>query len=463
MAGRAAGVAALIVVAAPAAPAFALGGGGSGGFSDGGGLGGLGGGGGFIFGPIWFVVAIFILRLLMSMYRREAMQRRRDGRPPLTPAILLSQLVLWLLWPLDVFREARARRHRVRRVEVAAAEAAEEDPLFAPDTVRASADGLFRDVQDAWTADDRTALAALAGPTLVAEWERRLDDFAHRGWRNEVEIIGDLRIEYVGLVNREDDREDAVTVRIAAHVRDIVRDRRGQVVRRRGSASETHRVCEYWMLGKRDGRWIVVQIEQRREGLHVLHEPIVATPWGDDERLHREATVEQAEENRLAASDLAAIGPPEIDEDARLAALDLSLVDGRFAPDVLATEVRYAVTAWAQAIDGDRTAIDAVATPQALTELLYADDAAQRTRRVVRGLSVKAIRIAGLGADTTPAHMDVEIEATGIAYTEDRSTLIVVEGDRVRRRTVAQRWRLELTDAPTHPWRIVSVTAPVAS
>ncbi len=47
--------------------------------------------------------------------------------------------------------------------------------------------------------------------------------------------------------------------------------------------------------------------------------------------------------------------------------------------------------------------------------------------------------------------MTVEVHATGIAYTEDRSTLIVVSGDRARRRSLAQRWRMELSgeaDAP---------------
>ena len=39
--------------------------------------------------------------------------------------------------------------------------------------------------------------------------------------------------------------------------------------------------------------------------------------------------------------------------DAHAAALDLSLADGRFAPDVLEITARRAATAWAEAVDGD--------------------------------------------------------------------------------------------------------------
>ena len=84
-------------------------------------------------------------------------------------------------------------------MELAAAEAAEEDPEFAPDHVRATARDLFFEIQNAWDAEDRVHLRGLVGPDLLHEWERRLDDFDRRGWRNHVEPIGEPTIEYVGL------------------------------------------------------------------------------------------------------------------------------------------------------------------------------------------------------------------------------------------------------------------------
>jgi len=264
---------------------IALAGGGTGGFGggEGGGFGGGGGlflGHGFVFGPAWLILALFLLRLVLNAYHRDARRRRADGRPPLSPATLLAALTLALLWPLDVLRERRALPGRVRRVRAAAAEASADDERWSTEAVHRAAEALFRDAQRAWSHDDRDGLARIAGPTLLREWDRRLDDFARRGWRNEIDVQGELRLDHVGLARRGDPRTDTVCVRVAARVRDVVRDRRGRVVRRRGSAREAHRVVEWWTLGTGpDGGWIVVRIEQRREGLHQLREPIVATPW----------------------------------------------------------------------------------------------------------------------------------------------------------------------------------------
>src|SRR5206468_304781 len=106
-------------------------------------------------------IGVFLARLLLAAYRRDAAQRSRDGSPPLTPALVLSWLSLWLLWPLVVFGEWRRRRQRVRRVRLAAAEASEEHSMFAVDVVHDAAEGLFRDVQAAWSRDDREHLATL--------------------------------------------------------------------------------------------------------------------------------------------------------------------------------------------------------------------------------------------------------------------------------------------------------------
>ncbi len=61
-------------------------------------------------------------------------------------------------------RQARRRvAQRQRRVETAAAVAAEEDEAFAPDVVKANATALFKQIQAAWDRGDRAALAQLVG------------------------------------------------------------------------------------------------------------------------------------------------------------------------------------------------------------------------------------------------------------------------------------------------------------
>jgi len=44
-------------------------------------------------------------------------------------------------------------------------------------------------------------------------------------------------------------------------------------------------VTEYWTLGRRDGRWILLSIEQHAEGRHHLGDAIVALP-SEDDRVH---------------------------------------------------------------------------------------------------------------------------------------------------------------------------------
>src|SRR6185503_8843212 len=94
--------------------------------------------------------------------------------------------------------------------------------------VKTAARDLHKAIVEAWTARDRAALATLVGPDLMAEWSLRLDDFDRKGWHNITERMADPTIEYLGLVNREGEKEDRVTVRIEAPIRDYVVDSSGE-------------------------------------------------------------------------------------------------------------------------------------------------------------------------------------------------------------------------------------------
>jgi len=256
-------------------------------------------------------------------------------------------------------RAARRRTaQRQRRVELAAAEAADDDPAFAPDVVRPAAATLFTEIQAAWDSGDRVHLRGLVAPTLLAEWERRLDDLDSKGWHNRVQPLEEPKVEYVGLTNRGSTGSDRVVVRIEARLRDYVVDRSGRRIKRVGRITETVRVREFWTLGKRDGHWIVMSIEQGGEGSHALDEQIVATPWSDEQSMRDEALVEGAVAEAVPeGTKVAEVADLQFEGDARAAALDLSLADGRFAPDVLEVAARRAVAAWAEAVDGDDSAL----------------------------------------------------------------------------------------------------------
>jgi predicted lipid-binding transport protein (Tim44 family) len=452
-------VAVLALIVAPAA--FAGAGGGSAGFSGGGGDGGGGGGGG----------SGFALFILFELLFHIALLGHGLGALVLIGLALLYLFVTRVVPHMQAAAATRAGarsggRHRTsnreRRVELAAAEAAEDDPEFAPEQVRANARNVFLEIQKAWDAEDRVHLRGLVAPDLLAEWERRLDDFDRRGWRNHVEPIGEPRIEYVGLHHKGDRDNDRVVVKIDARLKDYVIDRYGRHLKRTGRLGETTRIREFWTLGRRGDHWVLISIEQGAEGKHALDEQIVSTPWTDERGLRDQAMVEAAVADAVPqGTKISEVADLQFEGDAHSAANDLSLADGRFAPDVLEIAARRAVDAWAQAIDGDDANLRKIATPAATRDLLYAGDTSERIRLVVRGPVVNRIRIVGLDAGAEPPTMTIEVDLTGRRYLENRDTTAVVAGSRSRATSFTERWTLALNGDKAEPWRITSVATPV--
>lgn len=374
--------------------------------------------------------------------------------------IVLGALAFLLASSISAARVRKHRRERVARTTLAAAEAAEDDAYFAADEVIRGARELFLACQRAWGKCDLDRLGQLVGDDLMKEWRRRLNDFRSKGWHNEVDVHGTPEVEYVGLVNRADDTEDRVVVRITATMRDVVRKHDGSIMKKNGSNSEVNTVSEYWTLARRDDHWIVVSIEQDAEGAHHLDAPLVPTPWSDDQRDRDDARVELAVANSApAGTEVADLVSLDFADDAHAAALDLSLVDDRFSPQVLEAAARRAVAGWAEAVDGDDTALESVAAPGAVRELLYGGDASEKTRLVVRGPVLEALRIAELDKDAEPPAFTVEATLRGRRYVEDRDTLALISGSRDSEVTFTERWRLALDGTGPMPWRLTAASS----
>jgi predicted lipid-binding transport protein (Tim44 family) len=406
------------------------GGGGGGGFVGGGGAGGAGGG----FSPILFVlIVLVVLGVLIAGLIQNARYRRR-------------------------------RAVRVRQTELAAAAAAPDDADFDPEAVRTAAAALFIDIQRHWSANEIDALDQLVGADLMVEWRRRLEDFQRKGWHNRCEPKAQPEVEYVGLVNREGEDEDRVVVRICASLDDYVVDRHGNTIMKDGQTDPHTTLVEWWTLHPPGERWRLLSIESEAEGRHHLESELIAVPWGDD-RVADDALVETAVAEAVPAGvAVSEIAPAVLDGDARAAALDLALADGRFAPDVLEVAARRAVEAWVEAIDGADDALEALADQDAIDALLYGSDGSRaggRTRVVVRGARVVALTIAALDPHATPATMTAEVRLRGRRYVEDRDTADVLSGSKSADRETAQRWTFALAagavDAGALPWRLVAV------
>jgi predicted lipid-binding transport protein (Tim44 family) len=347
----------------------------------------------------------------------------------------------------------RGRRtvSREDAVRLAAVEAGDDDPLFDVSVVVDRAAALFVAIQRAWSADDVQALRRLVGPDLMVEWEARLADFRRKGWRNRVDVLAGPDVRYVGVTNRVADSEDRVVVRLTARLRDVVVDRYGDVIP--SDEGEVAGVSEFWTLGKRAGEWVLVSVEQEREGAHHLSAPLVAAPEGDDLRLRADAVMQVAAADDVPAEQVAGMLSPSFSGNARAAALDLSLVDGRFAPDVLATAVGEIVEAWTAAVDGPDELLAAQATPEALQELLY-PTASRRDRLVIRGPRVEALQINAV-TPGPPPEVRLQLDVSGVQYIEDRDTTQILAGRKRKPTTTQQQWTLRLSDDARRPWTVV--------
>jgi predicted lipid-binding transport protein (Tim44 family) len=379
---------------------------------------------------------------------------------PVVVIVVLGSFVLLVL-SLVIWGQIQKRkvRRRAERVRAASAEAAEDDAYLAADAVEREAAELFREAQEAWDRRDRRRLAELVGEDLMVEWALRLDDFDSKGWHNRVEVVEEPKIQYVGLTNREDDSEDRAVVRIEAQLKSYVLDREGKRHMRTGAKTEDMRLWEYWTLARRDGHWTVTSIEQHAEGGHHLDEEIVASPWSDS-RVADEALAELASEDKVpegfTTADLAEL---DFDGDARRQALDLSLADARFAPDLLEAAARRAVAAWAEAVDGEDEPLEAVASAEAVDQLLYGGDHSRKTRLVIRGPRVKKIKIRRVDVAREPAAMDVQVDVFGRRYVEARDTAAVVRGDKNRPQLFVEQWLLTLDGSDDSPWRLADAAA----
>ena len=416
--------------------AFARAGGGSGGFGGGGGGGGgsgggfggggSGGGGGGGLG-LFLVIGVIVLLVVLGGAFTTARHRRK----------------------------VKLRRERVH---AAGAEAAEDDYYLDADLIEREAGELYVATQQAWDDRDVEQLNRLVGGDLMVEWRRRLADFQRRGWHNRVQVIGTPEATCVGLVNRDDDTEDRATVLISASLESYVETAEGYRLMEDGEADESLGVTEYWTLARCGGRWTVISIEQEAEGIHRLDEPIVAMPEADTDRIRARAVTELATADAVpegfTTADLATL---DFVGSARDQALDLSVADGRFAPDVMEVAARRVVAAWAEAVDGDDAALEVVSTPEAVQQLLSGGDASGRTRLVVRGPRVRRIRIAEVHVESEPAWMGIQVEVAGTRYVEDRDTTDVLSGSKSGVTTFTERWTLALTGPAESPWLLAAI------
>ncbi len=182
------------------------------------------------------------------------------------------------------------------------------------------------------------------------------------------------------------------------------------------------------------------------------------------DRIHDEATIGLAAQEAGQATPTAEL--THLGNDTRARLLDLSNIDARFSPDVIAASVRQVVRAWEQATSTSpksrhfderlRDPLRALTTSQAFEQLTHPTP--HGLRRVSR-LEIRKIEIRALSQDREHPTVIVHVKLHGIRWL-DSTIGSFLSGAPDNPRTFRELWTLELTTDPDAPWRASNVDRP---
>jgi hypothetical protein len=343
-------------------------------------------------------------------------------------------------------RTARRRvvtRRRVRQGSGVLLDAAVVDAAFDPDATI----GLVRNLVSLADAVWRQQEPQLKRPgsRLVRDWATEFE----AGNGEIAGVIGTPSIGVLDVVNRSDVDEDRVSVRVT------MRLRMGQ--RTNWTQPRAIRCDTRWTLVRSGGDWRPVEIEPYTGDPSTQQRPFIARPSDDTQRLRESSMNDLARRDEPAAAhlgDLVAHDAP-----AYRALLELSVIDGRYAPALIEASLTHLLGVWETASVGAREPLRLVADGDAIDGLLYSDTGADRHAVIVRDLRLRDWKPTDLGRDAQPPTVLVELTADGVCYrvTEAGSLLL---GDQIGRRRLRLQWTLALADDAPIQWRLHQTTAP---
>jgi hypothetical protein len=207
----------------------------------------------------------------------------------------------------------------------------------------------------------------------------------------------------------------------------------------------------YWTMGpERDG-WKIERVEGAAEGRHFLTDPLLDK--GPDQELHDEAAISTAVED--AAPKQLPVGQlTDADAPTRSQLLDLSVVDGRYAPDAIAACVSEIARLWESATSAqDRKLLEPWCTAEAATQLLHPTP--HGWRRVLN-LETRGVQIDALHTESDPPTISVTLQLHGQRWlATDHGTRL--SGSRIRHRDFTEHWTLRLDPSTSCPWRLTDV------
>jgi hypothetical protein len=270
-----------------------------------------------------------------------------------------------------------------------------------------------------------------------------------------LEIRGRPSVDLLRVVNRDDEAEDRVVLRVrllvrCKHPKPLGDDLAGKLVARR----RVH-LDERWTLGRSAKRWMLLSVDGDPLAGPVLTAPLIPTRSHDTERLREESLAELAGAETVA-NDVNLSELVSADEPPSLALLDLSLVDGRFLPALIAAAIAHLAEAWEEAATGSQAPLESIASSSAIKTLL---EPGAGKRLVVRDAVLRSWEPMQLELARRPP-------AIAVALTVDAIRFVTTTGGRYvagradEPRPMALTWALELTDTAQKPWHLVESNSP---
>jgi hypothetical protein len=182
---------------------------------------------------------------------------------------------------------------------------------------------------------------------------------------------------------------------------------------------------------------------------------LIPNPSFDTERLEEESLAELASAKE-AGTDVPLSDLVSADELPPLALLDLSVVDSRFGPELIAAQVAHLLEAWEGATVGSESPLEGVASDQARAALLRPSPG---RRLVVRDAVMKSWQATRLDLSRRPPTVEVSLDVEAVRYVvNDAGTHVA--GNRTDARPIALTWLLELAEGSAVPWRLVASNNP---
>jgi len=372
-------------------------------------------------------------------------------------AVLAALAVTWVASAVGAARRARAElvgHGRARQAELAAAEAADEDPVFAPDRIRETVAALLGIGESVWLGTRAGGLSERRDGRLIAAWARSRAAALGRGLR----LDGDPSIELLQVINRSGQSEDRVTVRVRCwvHCQQPASLPNDSLV---ASLGTPHRfkLDERWTLGRIDGTWGLLSVDGDPLAGPVLSAPLIPAGWADEQRLREQALAELAQGDAPSPSAqlreiVSATDPPSV------VLGDLSLIDGRFSPALLASTLEHLIGAWEQATISSDAPLHGLATHEVIDALLRPVEGTGPARLILRDTQLKAWEPTRLDFHTEPPRIAIAVTIRCVRFLVSADTGEPIRGNPRDPQELKPVWTLELTESPTSTWKLVAST-----